>query len=395
MFLDPLCRRNPKFIQTVVELHQQGELRPNSFILDYDTIKDNVILISEEAIRLGLTIYPMTKQIGRNPAVLELLKRMGCSKIVAVDWMGALQIAAQGGDVGHVGHLVQVPKTETKSIARLRPEVWTVFSYEKAKEISNAIFKTNYTQNLLIRVWQQGDTFYPGHEGGVQLEQLIETADRINSLPQIKVVGVTSFPCMLYDENQKKLFTIKNMDTISEAAELLRNHGYTIEQINAPGTTSTIALEALAKKGTTHVEPGHGMTGTTPTHAFNDLPEKPAILYLSEVSHSYGEYAYFYGGGLYIDPVFSTYPVKALLGRDADTIFDNRYEAKLPDPSSIDYYGMIKANSTSIRNGDTVILGFRAQVFHTRGRVSVIEGIKSGIPKVLGIWDAMGHCIGS
>ena len=169
MFLESLCRRNSKFIQAVVELHQQGKLRPNSYILDYDTIKDNVALISEEATRLGLTIYPMTKQIARNPAVLELLKRMGCGKIVAVDWMGALQIAARGGDVGHVGHLVQVPKTETKAIAGLRPEVWTVFSYEKAEEISNALSKTDYTQNLLIRVWNKGDTFYPGHEGGIQL----------------------------------------------------------------------------------------------------------------------------------------------------------------------------------------------------------------------------------
>ena len=175
---------------------------------------------------------------------------------------------------------------------------------------------------------------------------------------------------------------------------MLRNNGHKIEQINAPGTTSTVTLEALAKKGATHVEPGHGMTGTTPAHAFDDLPEKPAMLYLSEISHGYGEYAYFYGGGLYIDPVFSTYPVKALSGKDADTIFKNRYEAKLPDSSSIDYYGMIKADSTSIRNGDTIILGFRAQVFHTRGRVSVIEGVKSGSPKVLGIWDATGCDIG-
>lgn len=43
------------------------------------------------------------------------------------------------------------------------------------------------------------------------------------------------------------------MNTVVEAAELLKNGGGTIEQINALGTTSTVALEAPAKKDTTHV----------------------------------------------------------------------------------------------------------------------------------------------
>ncbi len=204
------------------------------------------------------------------------------------------------------------------------------------------------------------------------------------------VAGVTSFPCMLYNENRKELYTTQNVDTIVEAAEMLKNRGLHIEQVNAPGTTSTVTLRLLAQKGVTHVEPGHGMTGTTPAHAFKDLPEKPAILYLSEVSHSYKGHAYFYGGGLYVDPVFSPYPVKALLGRNADSIVKNRFDAFLPDPKSIDYYGTIKTESAPIQSGDTVILGFRAQAFHTRARVSVITETESGAPKVLGMWDATG-----
>jgi len=393
MFLESLCRRNPEFIQMVADLHQQGKLKANTFILDYDTIKNNITLISEKAAQLGLTVYPMTKQIGRNPAILELLKKMNCGKVVAVDWMGALHIAAQGGEIGHVGHLVQVPKTETKAIANLCPEVWTVFSYEKAVEISNALAGTSLSQNLMVRVWKDGDTFYPGHEGGIPIKQLAETVERINSLPHVRVVGVTSFPCLLFDQTKRELYTTQNLDTVVEATALLRKHGHIVEQINTPGSTSTIVLEVLAKRGATHVEPGHGMTGTTPAHAFDDLPEKPAILYLSEVSHCYNEYAYFYGGGLYIDPVFSPYPVKALVGSDASGILEDRYETWLPDPSSIDYYGRVKGNRIAIKNGDTVILGFRAQVFHTRARVSVIRRSESGVPQVMGTWDAMGHSI--
>ena len=44
----------------------------------------------------------------------------------------------------------------------------------------------------------------------------------------------------------------------------------------------------LAAAGATQIEPGHGLTGTTPLHAVEDLPETPAVVYLSEVSHLIG-----------------------------------------------------------------------------------------------------------
>ena len=75
-------------------------------------------------------------------------------------------------------------------------------------------------------------------------------------------------------------------------------------EINAPGTTSTEILPMLASAGATQIEPGHGLTGTTPLHVFEDLPEIPAVVYLSEVSHLIGDEAFCFGGGLYIDPVF-------------------------------------------------------------------------------------------
>ena len=74
----------------------------------------------------------------------------------------------------------------------------------------------------------------------------------------------------------------------------------------------------LAEAGATQVEPGHGLTGTTPLHAVEDLPELPAVVYVSEVSHLHGGEAYCFGGGLYIDPVFPDYPVKAIVSREPD-----------------------------------------------------------------------------
>ena len=48
--------------------------------------------------------------------------------------------------------------------------------------------------------------------------------------------------------------------------------------INAPGTTSARAMATLAEGGATEVEPGHGLTDTTPLHAAGNLPERPAML---------------------------------------------------------------------------------------------------------------------
>ena len=102
-------------------------------------------------------------------------------------------------------------------------------------------------------------------------------------------------------------------------------------------------------------------------------------------------YAYFYGGGLYIDPVVSKYSIKALLGRDGDSILKGRYDTKLPDPGSIDYYGMLKLSSQKVTSGDTVILAFRPQAFVTRAHIAVIRKDQNGKPCVMGIWDTTGR----
>jgi predicted amino acid racemase len=99
----------------------------------------------------------------------------------------------------------------------------------------------------------------------------------------------------------------------------LARNGHREIEINAPGTTSSVTLEALAEAGATQVEPGRGLTGTTPLHVSDDLPEAPAVVYLTEVSHLSGGEAFCFGGGLYIDPVFANYQVKAIVTREPRT----------------------------------------------------------------------------
>ena len=128
----------------------------------------------------------------------------------------------------------------------------------------------------------------------------------------------------------------------------------------------------LADAGATQVEPGHGLTGTTPLHAVEDLPELPAVVYVSEVSHLHGGDAYCFGGGLYIDPVFPDYAVKAIVSREPTAASAALRTVEIPPPAAIDYYGMIDTSSGPAprRRHSRLRLpatGFRHPRLHLRG----------------------------
>lgn len=391
MFLNVLMRRNPDFIRAVVRLHQLGKIPANSYVLDLDALSHNLDVLGAEALRLGLKIFPMTKQIGRNPAALRLMKQKGMGACVAVDMADADAVRNAGLDVGHLGHLVQVPRAEAERAARMKPYYWTVFSEEKAKEAANASMTLGHTQALLARIFDGEDTFYSGHEGGFPVQRLLETARMLDALPGTRFAGVTTFPALLYDNSKKEICPTHNLKTISAAAKALKMAGFSDVEVNAPGTTSSVVMAKLAEAGATQIEPGHGLTGTTPLHAIQDLPELPAMLYVSEVSHSYGGRAYCFGGGLYIDPVFPDYEVSALVGSDAEEAMHNRIPCDIPSPAAIDYYAQLHPSGKEVFEGDTVILGFRAQAFVTRAFVTAVSGVSTGSPTVEGVYDVYGR----
>jgi predicted amino acid racemase len=392
MFLDILGRRNPDLVRAAVSLHQAGEIPPNTYVLDLDAISRNARAIKKAADKAGLQIYPMAKQVGRNPLFVRAVARAGMPKFVCVDWMGARMLSEQKAQIGHVGHLVQVPKSETDRICAMQPEVWTVFNLEKAREVSDSAQRLGRTQDLLLRVVTTGDTFYPTHDGGFELANIAEAAQRICALPNVRVVGATSFPTLLFDPDRRSVLLTQNMQTIVVAAEMLRDEaGIEIMQINAPGTTSADTMQMLADAGATHVEPGHGFTGTTPWHAHADLPERPAMCYVTEVTDLRGDAAYVFGGGLYVDPVISSYQVRAFVGAHGDEALHRVADADLGSPAGIDYYGLLDTRSANANIGDSVVFGFRAQVFNTRGYVAGVRGISRRAPKVAGVYNSCGR----
>ncbi len=393
MFLDVLRRRNPRFIEAAITLHQAGKLPANCYVLDLDVIETNARTFSAAAAKHALKVFSMTKQVGRHSGFCAAVKRGGIDRVVAVDMACALPCHRAGLGIGHLGHLVQIPRHEAgTAAAALKPDYWTVFSDEKAKEAGDAAERAGREQNLLARIQTEGDIFYRGHEGGFEADDITAVADRLDSLPGGRFAGVTTFPALLYDHDSRKVTPTPNLTTLSRAVEQLTKAGRDSIEVNAPGTTSSIVLDALADAGATQCEPGNGLHGTTPLHAINDLPELPAALYLTEVSHRHGGKAYCFGGGLYIDPVFPDYDVKALVASEPTTGNSALASVEIPPPSAIDYYGMIDTDGPAKpKAGDSVIFGFRGQAFVTRAFVAGIAGAASGNPEVVSIENGFGQ----
>ena len=96
--------------------------------------------------------------------------------------MGCVRALAAGGmRMGHVGHLVQVPRHDAAEAAATAPDNWTVFSHTKAQEAAAAARAAGREQALLARLHAPGDTFYTGHEGGFGADDVLAVADALGS----------------------------------------------------------------------------------------------------------------------------------------------------------------------------------------------------------------------
>jgi predicted amino acid racemase len=367
MFLDALMRRNHEFLSGIGVLHQQGILPANTYALDLKNIAKNAALISSRGHELDIDVIAMMKQIGRNPDACAAVKTSGITDAVAVDFECGLYSKKNGLDIGHIGHLVQIPKAFFALTMNLAPKNWTAFSIEHIKTISNYAERNNLIQNVFLRVWDDKCKFYSGHDGGFNVDQIEKVLTEIKNINNIKVNGITSFPALLFNKDSKNLEITPNADAINRASEKVEKIlGYKVIR-NMPGTTSLDGLELLAKNGATQVEPGHGLTGTTPLSFFEDTREVPSVAYVSEVAHIHCGKAYVVGGGLYRDPVLGDMSCRAVAIDNSGGM--ETFEVEMPKPGAIDYYAILLPNSKGLVPpiGTTIVFGFRPQVFVTRG----------------------------
>lgn len=380
MFLNVTKRRNSELIKTGVKLHQAGEIPPNTYIIDVDILRENVRKLVQTADQATMKLYLMSKQLGRFPEIAKIIVEEGITEAVAVDFDEGKLLADHGIAIGNIGHLVQPGKHQWEEVLSWNPEVVTIFSHERAKQLSYAAERLGVNQDIILKVYDEKDMQYPGQEGGILLQSLADEIDKIQQLPGVNIVGLTTFPNLQLNSAKTEMVPTQNLTTLLEAKKVLLQKGITIKQINGPSGTSCETIPFLAAQGITHSEPGHGLTGTTPLHAYKDLTEKPAIIYVTEVSHQYRDSYQVIAGGYYGRSNMEG----CLVGSDPQSIFNQYATAEHLSPDSIDYYGLINCqDDISIEIGDTAIFAFRTQIFVTRAHVALVEGIQKGQPKLI------------
>jgi predicted amino acid racemase len=376
MYLDNVLENNPGLLEVMIYYHQKGMIPPNTWVIDLDTIAANAELLSRRANKLGLTTYLMSKQHNRNPYINKLALACGLNKMVAVDAQGVLSHRRYNVPLGHAGHLNQIPKHLIPIVVAMNPDVITIYNKEHAEWINRAAASLGVIQDLLIRVYSDDGICFDGQEGGFYLEEIPNIAAFVNQLENIRIVGVTAFPCLKYNETpQEQVELTPNMYTVNRAVEILKNIGLPVIQINTPGNTSCRVMSMLKKAGATHIEPGNAILGTTPDNAFHsEVPEKTAFGYITEISHFNKKTAFAYGGGVYHtnynDKIFGLVGSTWEEAKNNKVLYDHNIE------QDIDYHMQLKPEKgQNCKVGDSAVFVYRTQMHMTRSYVLPISGI--------------------
>jgi predicted amino acid racemase len=389
MFLDVTRARNPELVEFAVALHQRGSIPPNTYVLDADSVAANASVTADAGSSHGLSMNVMTKQFGRNPRVSQLVRDAGLPQFVAVDTDEARVLWDAGLDVAHVGHLVGLSRYDVDEVVRRRPRLITVFNVDQARWIDQAASSAGVTQGLLLRMYDPSMSYHPCQHGGVTLGQLGAVLDELDGLRHVCPAGVTTHPCLDYSYDTGLGGPDPKLDLLAAAGGQLRLRYDRPIEINAPGVTCVATIGLLTAAGVTTGEPGSSLTGSTPLHAFSDQPEVPAVVYVSEVAHRHEGRVFTYGGGFYARGRVKHALVRS--GRGPSGVSRCLRAVEHP-PTAIDYYGELADDGPDpVRVGDTAVYAFRNQIFVTRSRVVVVEGLRTGRPLVTGHYDGRGR----
>jgi predicted amino acid racemase len=384
-----ILERNPNLVRAAIELHQTGAIPAPAYILDLDAIADNARAQAAVARKFNLRVYVMTKQDGHNPFAGQIAIEQGLDSIVAVEAIEANIIHRFGLPLGHVGHLSNLPKHQVARVVGMGPEVVTVYSYEAATAVSDAAKELNQTQKIYVRVNRRGDEIFAGMVGGWEEDSCVEGIAPILDLANVEVAGLTMHPCISFnDRDALKAQPTDAFFTMLRAKEKLeRALGLANLRVNCAANCNAATFETLARYGATDVEPGSGLTGSSVYHLYQDLPERQAQVYVTEVMHHWDGDAHMLGGGL--TWLFSPdrWVPQCMVGSSFEEAIDNVMPLHLK--GVVDYFGACTPSGSMPEIGATAVFPLvLPQMFMNRCYVAAVSGISKNQPKVEGLFDS-------
>ena len=287
MFLDVLRRRNPRFVEAAIAPPpRRASIPANAYVLDLDAVEANTRALTAEADRHGLKVFAMTKQVGRSSGFCRAVRRGGIRRSVAVDMACARATHRAGLPVGHLGHLAQVPRAEARAAAALRPDYWTVFNEEKAGEAGRCGRRLRLRAAAARTHPGRGRYLLPrprGRISGRRDRRRRRPARRAGGRPLRRHHHVPG--AALRPRDAQGPPDAEPRDARAGRRRRWPMPGGAASRSTPPAPPRPPWSRALAEAGATQIEPGNGLHGTTALHVFEDLPELPAVLYLTEVSH--------------------------------------------------------------------------------------------------------------
>jgi predicted amino acid racemase len=402
-YMEQLKNKNPELVEVATDFHRSGKIPTNTFLLDLDAHVYNAETMRREADKYNLSLYYMSKQVARNPIISQGVLDTGFKGIVAVEIQDVRILNKYGVKISHIGHLVNIPTSDVEFALSMRPEVVTVFNLGRAKQVATVASKRGFVQKLLVRPIGAKDLVLPYMEGGFSEDEIVPVVKEINRVKGVKVIGLTTFPAILFDLVKYEPFLTPNVDTVKRTKAKLEENGVKISQMNLPSNNHTTTMKMIAGAGATHVEPGQGVTGFSQSQIYGNSPEIPAFVYVTEVSHFVRNWTYIFGGGFaYIDvwgityeggitnPDKSKFQFPVFVGKSSSDIMSNMVNGEMFQ-GLVDYHARLYNGPGKAEVGDTVICGWRPQMFLTRAMVAVVGGIKDHNPKLLGIFDHAGN----
>jgi len=386
--------RNPAMVEAAIRLHQEGAIPPSTHLIDLDAVANNASVIAEAARRFNLAAFAMTKQDGHEPHMTRLVLDRGFDGVTAVEAMQAFRIHRYDFPLANVGHTSPLPRAEVERILAMDPQFVTVYTVEAARRVSEACVSLGRMQPLYVTVGRSGDEgTHPELFGGWDEAECVDGIRPILDLPNVCVAGIAQHVTIDY-ASQDDPYTARPTEaffTALRARELLeRELGLDDLRINCSGNCNAVTAGILASYGATDIEPGAALVGSGRFHALLDMPEIPAQVFVSEVTHHWGENAYAIGGGFGFvwDMGGTLAPFRGLVGRSLDQA--RRQQLEFVGPPWYDVFGLFRDPGRIASIGDTLLFVHLPQVIMERCYVAAVSGISAQRPNVEALLDSEG-----
>jgi predicted amino acid racemase len=386
--------RNPALLDAAIRLHQEGAIPPSTHLIDLDAVANNARAIADAARRLHLTAFAMTKQDGHEPHMTGVVLDRGFGGVTAVEALQVYRIHRHGFPLGNVGHTSQLPRTEVERIVAMEPRFVTVYTVEAARRVSEACVALGRTQPLYVTVGRSGDEGTdPELFGGWDEAECVEAIGPILNLPNVVVAGIAQHVTIDYpsqDDPYAARPTEAFFTALRARERLERELGLSDLRINCSGNCNAVTAGILASYGATDIEPGAALVGSGRFHALLDMPEIPAQVFVSEISHHWDGNAYALGGGFGFvwDMDGTMAPFHGLVGRSLDQARAQPLE--FLGPPWYDVFGRFRDPGGVATVGDTLLFMHLPQVIMERCYVAAVSGVAAQKPVVEALLDSEG-----